>query len=60
LNKKEQKLKKLCNKLLKNFNKLKELILLKKKNIKKHRKPLNLPLKIMSKLTKKKKQLMLK
>jgi len=52
LNKKEQKPKKSYNKLFLKFNKLKELTLLKKRNIKKLRKPLHLPLKFMSRLTK--------
>jgi len=54
---KEQKHRKLYNKMHLKFNKLKEFMLLKRKNIKRLRRHLHLPLKFMFKLTKKKKQL---
>ena len=56
LNKKEQKHKKSFNKLLRKFNKPKEFILLRNRNIKKPRKPINLLLRFMSKHIKKNKQ----
>jgi hypothetical protein len=57
LNIKEQKHKKSFNKLLKNFKKPKEFILLRNRNIKRPRKATHLLLKFKSKHTKKNKQL---